>query len=174
MNRLRPLVLVLAVTMAGAPVAPATRIFMTAPFISSRVGRADDPHPGPDRVADVLAAEVEPFATSKTGDEVAGRPVTVTTRVVPRLRKGGAEMTASGMVRGSWVLAVAFFVVTGLWPLVSPDTFFDALVTFPLTAAGAEAVRGLVDGITGRGGSRCEIQKASSGVSEPIEANRGP
>jgi hypothetical protein len=40
-------------------------------------------------------------------------------------------MTASGMVRGSWVLAVAFFVVTGLWPLVSPDTSFDALVTFP-------------------------------------------
>ena len=36
-------------------------------------------------------------------------------------------MTASAMVRVSWVLAVAFFVVTGLWPLVSPDTFFDAL-----------------------------------------------
>ena len=40
-------------------------------------------------------------------------------------------MTASGMVRVSWALAVAFFVVTGLWPLVSPDTFFDALVAFP-------------------------------------------
>jgi hypothetical protein len=40
-------------------------------------------------------------------------------------------MTASGMVRASWVLAVAFFIVTGLWPLVSPDTFFDALVAFP-------------------------------------------
>ena len=36
-------------------------------------------------------------------------------------------MTASGMVRVSWVLAVAFFVVTGMWPRVSPDTFFDAL-----------------------------------------------
>jgi hypothetical protein len=84
-------------------------------------------------------------------------------------------MTASGMVRGSWVLAVAFFVVTGLWPLVSPDTSFDALVTSrPNGRGGPEAVRGLVDGITGRGGSRCEIQKASSGVSEPIEANRGP
>ena len=40
-------------------------------------------------------------------------------------------MTAARMVRVSWVLAVAFFVVTGLWPLVSPDTFFDALVAFP-------------------------------------------
>jgi hypothetical protein len=40
-------------------------------------------------------------------------------------------MTASWMVRVTWVLAVAFFVVTGLWPLVSPDTFFDALVAFP-------------------------------------------
>jgi hypothetical protein len=39
-------------------------------------------------------------------------------------------MTASGMVQGSWALALAFFVVTGLWPLVSPDTFFDALVAF--------------------------------------------
>lgn len=29
------------------------------------------------------------------------------------------------------MLAVAFFVATGLWPLVSPDTFFDALVAFP-------------------------------------------
>jgi hypothetical protein len=40
-------------------------------------------------------------------------------------------MTSSAMVRVSWVLAVGFFVVTGLWPLVSPDTFFDALVAFP-------------------------------------------
>jgi len=40
-------------------------------------------------------------------------------------------MTSSAMVRVSWVLAVAFFVVTGLWPLVSPDTFFNALVAFP-------------------------------------------
>lgn len=43
----------------------------------------------------------------------------------------GAEMTVSGMVRLSWVLAAAFFVVTGLWPLVSPETFFDTLVAFP-------------------------------------------
>ena len=40
-------------------------------------------------------------------------------------------MIASGMVRVTWVLAVASLVVTGLWPLVSPDTFFDALVAFP-------------------------------------------
>jgi hypothetical protein len=40
-------------------------------------------------------------------------------------------MNASGMVRVSWVLAIAFFVVTGLWALVSPNTFFDALVAFP-------------------------------------------
>jgi hypothetical protein len=40
-------------------------------------------------------------------------------------------MPASRSVRVIWVLAVAFFVVTGLWPFVSPDTFFDALVAFP-------------------------------------------
>ena len=40
-------------------------------------------------------------------------------------------MTASWMVRVTWVLAVALFVVTGLWPIVSPDSFFDALVAFP-------------------------------------------
>ena len=40
-------------------------------------------------------------------------------------------MNASGMVRVIWVLAVAFFLVFGLWPLVSPDTFFDTLVAFP-------------------------------------------
>jgi hypothetical protein len=40
-------------------------------------------------------------------------------------------MNASGIVRASWVLAVAFFVVTGLWALVSPGTFLDALVAFP-------------------------------------------
>jgi hypothetical protein len=40
-------------------------------------------------------------------------------------------VNASGMVRVSWLLAAAFFVVTGLWPLVSPDTFFDAWVALP-------------------------------------------
>jgi hypothetical protein len=59
------------------------------------------------------------------------------TQVLPRLwgrrsrEREGAEMTVSGMVRVSWVLAAAFFVVTGLWPLVSPETFFDTLVAFP-------------------------------------------
>jgi hypothetical protein len=46
-------------------------------------------------------------------------------------RRGGEKMTASGMVRVIWVLAVAVFVVTGVWPFVSPDTFFDAVVAFP-------------------------------------------
>jgi hypothetical protein len=40
-------------------------------------------------------------------------------------------MTASAIVRVSWLLALAFFLVTGLWPLISPGTFFDALVAFP-------------------------------------------
>jgi hypothetical protein len=40
-------------------------------------------------------------------------------------------MNASVIVRSSWVLAVAFFVATGPWALVSPGAFFDALVAFP-------------------------------------------
>jgi hypothetical protein len=40
-------------------------------------------------------------------------------------------LTANRIVQVTWALAVAFFVATGLWPLVSPDTFYDALVAFP-------------------------------------------
>ena len=40
-------------------------------------------------------------------------------------------MTTSPLVRVTWVVATAFFVANGLWPLVSPGSFFDALVAFP-------------------------------------------
>jgi len=40
-------------------------------------------------------------------------------------------MTTSPLVRITWVVAVAFFVANGLWSLISPGSFFDALVAFP-------------------------------------------
>ena len=73
-------------------------------------------------------------------------------------------MTASGMVQGSWALAVAFFVVTGLWPLVSPDTFFDALVAFsPLTAAGPKPSEAWSTGLRIAGGHDARFRRRPLG-----------
>ena len=40
-------------------------------------------------------------------------------------------MKGSPIVRVAWLGAVAFFVLLGAWPFVSPKSFYDIVATFP-------------------------------------------